>query len=259
MMKPRSFSDQKKILVVEDEPLIRQVLRRYLGVQGYQVLDCARGDEALRIAGEEIPDAVIIDHNLPDMSGLELYRSILKNNGQIPAVLISAYRLSRKELKVAGELGINGFLRKPFGFHHLKKILRGAFSKSIFRRSKTRFFLKEPSYNLNPRFLAREVFRKIFREGLDLGGHVHFHVEGFSDHIILLCSRRTLGKVIAKSPQCGKGECIKWEKSSYAQYDPDKIFSQFGQNINLVRVDAADYEMSWPTLADFLCWLQLNY
>jgi len=259
MMKPRSYSGQKKILVIEDEPLIRQVLRRYLGIIGYQVIDCARGDEALEIIAEEDPDALIIDHHLPDIDGLELYRTILSNNGQVPAVLISAYQLSKDELKLAAKLGVKGFLRKPFGFQHLKKILRGAFSRSIFRRARTSFQMKEPSYNLNPRFLAREVFRKVFRQGLDMGGHVHFHAEGFSDHIILLCSRHTMGKVIAKSPQCGKGECVKWERSSFSQFDPDKIFSEIGQKINLVRVDAADYEMSWPTLADFLCWLQLNY
>ena len=108
-------------------------------------------------------------------------------------------------------------------------------------------------------FSGPSVFRKVFREGLDLGGHVHFHVRGHEDHLILLCSRNALGKVIAKSPACGKGECIRWEKSSFSRVEPEEALATFAPEINLVRIDAADYEMSWPTMADFLCWLELSY
>ena len=67
-----------------------------------------------------------------------------------------------------------------------------------------------------------------------------------------------MGKVIAKSSSCKSGECIKWEHSSFGKYRPETVLSDLSDAVSLVRVDAADYEMSWPTLADFLCWLELN-
>ncbi|MCX6349055.1 MAG: hypothetical protein NTV79_06100, partial [Candidatus Aureabacteria bacterium] len=131
------------------------------------------------------------------------------------------------------------------------------FRQPIFFR-RDRFISNIPAYDLRPKALSRQVFRKIFREGLDHGGHVHFHLEGHSDHIVFLCNRRAMGKVIAKSSACKSGECIKWEYSSLAKCNPETIISDLSGSVNLVRVDAADSEMSWPTLADFLCWLELN-
>ncbi|HPJ72771.1 MAG TPA: response regulator [bacterium] len=254
-------SDHKNILVVEDEDLLRQVLRRYLGLLGYRARSASTAAEALGLAAESLPDAALIDCHLPDGTGLELFRRLTDRHGQLPAILMSAYDLSRAEAREALETGVTGFIRKPFGYPELRRTL-----KILFRKGKGRMGLRKPGFytktggvNTSPRYLSRTVFRKIFRNGLDMGGHVHFHVRGHEDHLILLCGRHAMGKVIVKSPKCGKGECIRWDRSSFADCNPESAIRDFSDAIELVRVDAADYEMSWPTLADFLCWLELTY
>lgn len=248
----------KKILVVEDEPLTCQVIIRYLGISGYHAIHSSRGDEGLALAQAEQPDLVILDNRLPDMMGVDFARRLREGNGRIPIVLISAYELSADELKQAREIGIRGFLEKPFAFRRLKSILHSMLKPSHFHLIKKEFFYRKAYSSLTSEDLAREAFKKIFREGLDANGHIHFHVRNHTDHIILICSRRGMGKMIAKSPECKKGECIKWEDSSFSSLNPDKVLQEFSQMISLVRVDCADYEISWPTFADFLCWLELT-
>jgi CheY-like chemotaxis protein len=249
--------ETKTIFILEDEPLTQQVLRRFIGLLGYRVECFARGAEALKRAKELPPDAVVADNNLEDMTGLEFYRLLKEGGVAVPALLISAYELNPQEMRAAREAGFQGMFRKPFSFDQFKKAINRLFHQPmLFRRD--RFISNIPAYDLRPKALGQQVFRKIFREGLDHGGHVHFHVEGHSDHIVLLCNRRAMGKVIAKSPACKGGEYIKWEHSSLAKCNQETIISDLSGSMNLVRVDAADYKMSWPTLADFLCWLELN-
>ena len=68
-----------RVLVVDDEPPIRKLLRMGLGTQGYQILDAPNGKTALELMAEE-PDLVILDLGLPDMQGLELLRQIRERN-----------------------------------------------------------------------------------------------------------------------------------------------------------------------------------
>lgn len=251
--------DRRRLLLVEDEALIRQVTRRYLGLIGYQVLEAATGAEALKKIEDDAPDIMVLDYNLPDCIGVDLYRRIVEKYWAIPAILVSAYELDRETLRAADELEIGGFLRKPYGFSDLNAMLRHlAGKRRIFPLRPRRFVTRKHWYSVRPGYLSRQVFRKMFRDRLDPGGHVHFYIEGYDDHVVLLCNRQTMGKVIAKSPRCGKGECIKWEASQLADFEQEAVLRELSQEINLVKVDAADYEMSWPTLADFLCWLELN-
>lgn len=250
---------RKRILIVEDEPLIRQVMARYVGVLGYRPAVCSTGKEALDHIRNYHPDALILDHHLPDMLGLDLYRKLYEEERAIPALLTSAYKLSSQELNDARELGIRGFIQKPFNFRSLKTMLASLFRPRRFLFSRPRFASKHTTIDLRPKVVARRVFKKVFRSGMDRGGHVHFHVQGHSDHLILLCGHHSLGKVIAKSPQCREGECIQWERSSFVGFDPESVLTDLSKDINQVKVDAADYEMSWPTLADFLCWMEFNH
>ena len=107
--------------------------------------------------------------------------------------------------------------------------------------------------------LAKRVHRKVFRDIGHTGGHVHFHISGHPDHIILICRERELGKVVAKSPTCEKGECLRWDQSSFACFDRENILKQMAGDISLIRIDVDGVEMSWPTLEDFLSWLQISF
>ena len=250
---------RKTILIVEDEPLNRQVITRYFGLLGYRVLQADRGDDGLVLALKDEPDVILLDNQLPGMSGIELCRSLREHGRQTPVMLMSAYELSPPKLKEAQALGIRSFLRKPFAFNHLKDVLRFATRKPRFGFGRRKFYYRKPHFSLTSRSLAQHVFNTVFREGLDLAGHVHFHVRNHPDHLILLCSRKSLGKVVAKSPECGEGECIPWKMSSFSKYNQEKVLKELNQDITQVRIDAADYQMSWPTLADFICWLELSY
>ena len=64
------------LLVVDDDPAIRRLLRATLSVQGYRVLDSATGNEALEIAARESPEIVLLDLGLPDMDGADVIRRL---------------------------------------------------------------------------------------------------------------------------------------------------------------------------------------
>ena len=255
----RRRDSRKTVLIVEDEPLNRQVIKRYLGILGYRVLQAERGDDGLDLAREETPDLVILDNHLPGLSGIEVAARLREEGFSRPMVMMSAYDLSPRKRKQLQELGIRGFLRKPFAFSHLKALINFAVNPPRFGFRRSKLYYRHPHFSLTSRSLAHQIFQTVFREGLDLAGHVHFHVNDHSDHLVLLCSRKTLGKVIAKSEECGKGECIPWDRSSFRDYNQEKVIRDLSQEINLVRIDAADYQMSWPTLADFICWVELSY
>jgi len=250
---------RKTILIVEDEPLNRQVITRYFGLLGFRVLQADRGDVGLSVALAENPDIILLDNQLPGMNGIDLCRQLREHKMGTPVMLMSAYELSSQKLKEAQELGVRSFLRKPFAFNHLKDVLRFAMRKPRLGFGRKKYYYRKPHFSLTTRSLAQHVFNTIFREGLDLAGHVHFHVRNHTDHLILLCNRKFLGKVVAKSPGCGQGECIPWDMSSFSVYNQDKVLKELNQDIIQVRIDAADYQMSWPTLADFICWLELSY
>ncbi|MGA7546104.1 MAG: response regulator, partial [Methyloceanibacter sp.] len=77
-----------KILVIDDEPPIRKLLRMGLGTQGYQTIDAPNAKAALDLMAEK-PDLVILDLGLPDMQGLELLRIIRVRNEHVPIVVLS--------------------------------------------------------------------------------------------------------------------------------------------------------------------------
>ncbi len=257
--RPRRRDQRKTILIVEDEPLNRQVITRYLGVLGYRVLQADRGDEGLALALKEDPDLVILDNQLPGLDGLEIAARLREEGYPTPIIMMSAYDFSPRERKRIQELEVKGFLRKPFAFKHLKAVIRFASERPRFGFHRSKLYYRQPHFSLTSRTLANQIFHTVFREGLDMAGHVHFHVNDHPDHLVLLCSRKTLGKVVAKSPECDQGECIPWDRSSFREYNQEKVIRDLNQEINQVRIDAADYQMSWPTLADFICWLELSY
>src|SRR5436190_23320182 len=81
----------RRLLIVDDEPLIRETLAEYLGQEGYAVSACATGAEALALAGESRHDVVLCDVQLPDVDGLELLDRLLTLSPDSSVLLITAY------------------------------------------------------------------------------------------------------------------------------------------------------------------------
>ena len=110
---------QARILVVDDEKLIRWSLRENLEKLNYDVLTAATGEEALEIINEEFPDLILQDIKLPGLSGLEILERVKKLRQESLVVMMTAYGDVNTSVK-AMKLGAYDFVEKPFDFDKLK-------------------------------------------------------------------------------------------------------------------------------------------
>jgi two-component system KDP operon response regulator KdpE len=113
-----------RVLVVDDEPPIRKLLRTGLGTQGYVVLDAADGKEALQLASQN-PDLIILDLGLPDMQGFALLRTMRERNDRVPIVVLSSRDDEAAKVE-ALDLGADDYVTKPFGMDELLARIRAA-------------------------------------------------------------------------------------------------------------------------------------
>ena len=112
------MSEAPRILVVDDDPKIRAVVRRGLAFEGYRVVEAASGEEGLEKAREHLPDLVVLDVMLPGIDGLEVTRR-LRSSGDELAILMLTARDDVPD-RVAGlETGADDYLVKPFSFDEL--------------------------------------------------------------------------------------------------------------------------------------------
>jgi two-component system KDP operon response regulator KdpE len=113
-----------RVLVIDDEPPIRKLLRMGLATQGYQTSEAANGKAALSLL-DEGPDLVILDLGLPDVQGLELLRTIRQRNDKVPIVVLSSRGDERAKVE-ALDLGADDYVTKPFGMDELLARMRAA-------------------------------------------------------------------------------------------------------------------------------------
>jgi two-component system KDP operon response regulator KdpE len=113
-----------KILVVDDEPPIRKLLRMGLSTQGYEVLDAPNGETALELLAQS-PDLIVLDLGLPDIQGLELLRTMRARNESVPIVVLSSRGDEAGKVE-ALDLGADDYITKPFGMDELLARMRAA-------------------------------------------------------------------------------------------------------------------------------------
>jgi two-component system, OmpR family, KDP operon response regulator KdpE len=113
-----------KVLIVDDEPPIRKLLRMGLSTQGYEILDAPNGKTALALLDSE-PDLIILDLGLPDMQGLDLLAAIRARNESVPIVVLSSRGDEAGKVQ-ALDLGADDYLTKPFGMEELMARMRAA-------------------------------------------------------------------------------------------------------------------------------------
>ena len=121
-----------KILVVDDERLVRWSLRQKCEEWGYQVVEAEAGEPGLKIAQHESPDLVLLDVRLPDISGLEVLEQ-LKKNGDARAVIMITADPQLDDVKVALKLGAYDFVGKPLDFDELHVAIKNALETSRLR------------------------------------------------------------------------------------------------------------------------------
>jgi DNA-binding response OmpR family regulator len=119
------------ILVVDDEPDIRKLVRRVLEDRGYRVVEASRGHQALAMLKEQPPDLLVLDAMLPEVHGFDIAKRMKGSEryGHIPIVMISAvYRGWRFAEDLKASYGVDAYLEKPFKMADLVRVVETALS-----------------------------------------------------------------------------------------------------------------------------------
>jgi CheY-like chemotaxis protein len=115
----------RKVLVVDDDPIMHRVLKHYLEERGYETLTAGTGGQAIEVASNELPDLILLDVGMPDMSGLAALRQLKEQEATrlIPVIVITAHadRTTQLESKISGAAA---FLTKPFRLAELLDALQ---------------------------------------------------------------------------------------------------------------------------------------
>ncbi|MBI4270887.1 MAG: response regulator [Candidatus Rokubacteria bacterium] len=114
-----------RILIVDDEEPVREVLGEYFATQGYAVDTAASGGEALTALQRERPDLVLLDIRMPGLDGVETLRRIRSLDGGLAVVMVTANEdvsLARETLR----LGAFDYVAKPFDFSYLDRVVAAA-------------------------------------------------------------------------------------------------------------------------------------
>ncbi|MGB9432178.1 MAG: response regulator transcription factor [Candidatus Acidiferrum sp.] len=129
------------ILVVDDEPQIRRVLRSTLSFRGYTISEVSSGEEAVELTGKLKPDLILLDVNLPGMSGIETCREIRRST-DAPIIMLTV-RSAERDKVIALDAGADDFVTKPFGIEELLARIRASLRR-------------HPSADALPPFVSKE-------------------------------------------------------------------------------------------------------
>ena len=157
-----------RILVIDDEPPIRKLLRTGLGTQGYDVLEAPNGKAALELIGERT-DLIILDLGLPDVAGLELLGLLRARAEAVPIVVLSS-RADESAKVQALDGGADDYVLKPFGMNELLARIRTALRHQLHTQGERPIFrLNGLSVDLVRRLvLVRDVEVKLSPKEYDL-------------------------------------------------------------------------------------------
>jgi two-component system KDP operon response regulator KdpE len=116
--------NEATILVVDDEPQIRRVLRATLSSRGYVIVDAKTGEEGIELTRKDKPDLILLDVNMPGMGGLEACREI-RRVSHAPIIMLTVRNAERDKV-AALDAGADDFVVKPFGIEELLARIRAA-------------------------------------------------------------------------------------------------------------------------------------
>ncbi len=123
----------ERILIVEDEKLLRWSLRERLEREGYEVYEAATGQEGLALADDPGMDMLLLDHRLPDITGIEVLRKLTSNHADVPVILMTAYSTLETAVE-AIKLGAFDYINKPFNQDELAVRISKALESSRLQR-----------------------------------------------------------------------------------------------------------------------------
>lgn len=157
------MTDGKQILVVDDEPLIRVLVRRILGEQGYRIKEAASGDQAIAIlkaSGSEI-DLLLTDMKMPGMHGTELATIARSMLPDLPVLYMSGYSEELSKLQSAE------FIEKPFNRNSMLNKIRTAFAAAA-RETSANSGGRQSSRSAAAEQLVDDTIRKLMRAEWEL-------------------------------------------------------------------------------------------
>ena len=175
---------QGRILVVEDDPDIGNMLRIYFESKGYDVSVARRGEDALEMCRHQLPNVIVLDIMLPDMDGYDVCRELRDSlrTSHIPIIFLT--QKDERSDKIRGlELGADDYITKPFDVEELNLRVRNAMARSRYES------LTNPTTSLPSGQLIEERLRQLVRDGewaivyigvsgLDAFGEVYGFVAG---------------------------------------------------------------------------------
>ena len=147
----------RRILIIEDEAVIRKAIRMACEKEGYEVVEAENGSEGLHLSESSRPDLILLDVMLPDISGFDVCREVRKSGSAVPIIILSA-KTDEIDIVVGLEIGTDDYITKPFRARellariaaHLRRVRQEEYG------SDGRLDFKDLSINLN----ERRVFKK---------------------------------------------------------------------------------------------------
>ncbi|MBZ4682930.1 MAG: two-component system, response regulator, stage 0 sporulation protein [Fusobacteriaceae bacterium] len=115
----KGVNNIKTVLIIDDEPTIRFLLKEIISDMGYEVLEASRAEKGLQLIKKEKIDLILLDIQLPNMNGLEAIQQIRKINKEVPVFMITAFHNMKNVVEML-DVEIQGFIPKPFEILELK-------------------------------------------------------------------------------------------------------------------------------------------
>jgi two-component system response regulator AtoC len=130
--------EKAKVLVIDDEKLLRWSLQQNLSKEGFTVITAERGMQGLELFAEEQPDIILLDVHLPDVSGINVLESIKKENRDAIIIMITAFGDIQTAVKTI-KIGAYDFVEKPFNMDKLKILIGKALETVSLRKEVSQF------------------------------------------------------------------------------------------------------------------------
>ncbi|HIJ81634.1 MAG TPA: sigma-54-dependent Fis family transcriptional regulator [Desulfuromonadales bacterium] len=156
---------RNKLLVVDDEHLIRWSLEQNLKKQGYDVISAGTGEDALRLVREEQPDLVVLDIQLPGISGIEVLEKIKDHDEDIIVIMVTAHGGLETAVN-AMRLGAYDYVSKPFNLDELAIIIKKSLEASELKQEVVRL-RTENKKNVPPNIIGDSRHMKYLMDVLD--------------------------------------------------------------------------------------------
>jgi len=128
-----------RVLVVDDEPAIRRLLRASLSAEGHQIEEAADGQSALSLLGRNAIDVLVLDLGMPGMDGFEVIRQLREQGSSLPIIVLSSRADEAGKVR-ALDMGADDFVTKPFGMDELLARIRAAVRHKLQQGGETPLF-----------------------------------------------------------------------------------------------------------------------